>query len=99
MTVIILNIFIYLFDQSVCVEFSSPLALPPHMDDFLSQPELCHLALTHNPTWTQLPPVQTMTLHSAWVPPHCADSHSPSQAALLHGGILKSLGLQPPVQE
>ena len=45
-----------------------------HMDDFLSQLGLCHLALTHNPMWTQLPPVRTMTLHSTWIPPRCAQT-------------------------
>ena len=45
-----------------------------HMDDFLSQLGLCHFALTHNPMWTQLPPVWTMTLHSAWISPCCAQT-------------------------
>ena len=45
-----------------------------HVDDFLSQLGLCHFALTHNPMWTQLPPVWTTTLHSTRIPPHCAQT-------------------------
>ena len=45
-----------------------------HMDDFLSQLGLCHLALTHNPMWTQLPAVWTTTLHSTWIPSRCAQT-------------------------
>lgn len=57
--VIILNIFTYLID--LCGIFYFHLHFLSHVDDFLSQLGLCHFALTHNPMWTQLPPVWTTT--------------------------------------